>query len=279
VYQDFIFFTCNLPGTPESFCSSYIEPVLLENCTELGLVCENGFCVEGPECESDADCDDGLFCNGEETCVGGFCQAGTPVNCNDGVSCTVDSCNENTDSCDNVPNDDLCDDGLFCNGEEYCDAELGCQPGVPIDCSPFNIPGIATCTNDPDNNPFTFDFRPAFTSTCDEETDSCTIGDETISHTLETGKCGVECLSDSDCSEGEKCKEYKCIKEKEEKKKKKKAFEIDYCGDDYCDEEIGENEFNCPEDCVSVSRVGYYGAENLTEKVMRLGKEDEVFYY
>lgn len=29
-----------------------------------------------PECTTDADCDDGLFCNGEEVCVGGHCSPG-----------------------------------------------------------------------------------------------------------------------------------------------------------------------------------------------------------
>jgi hypothetical protein len=33
-----------------------------------------------------------------------------------------------TDSCDNVPDDTLCaDDGLFCNGAEFCDPVLGCS--------------------------------------------------------------------------------------------------------------------------------------------------------
>jgi len=31
------------------------------------------------------------------------CQAGTPVDGDDGVDCTIDSCNEATDSCDHVP--------------------------------------------------------------------------------------------------------------------------------------------------------------------------------
>ena len=45
-------------------------------------------------CSSDADCDDGLFCNGAETCDTGTgeCLPGTPVDCDDGVGCTVDAC-------------------------------------------------------------------------------------------------------------------------------------------------------------------------------------------
>ncbi|MCH8023454.1 MAG: DPP IV N-terminal domain-containing protein, partial [Candidatus Marinimicrobia bacterium] len=87
--------------------------------------------------------DDGLFCNGAESCVGGSCLAGTAVNCGDGVGCTDDSCNEGTDSCDNVANNANCDDGLFCNGSETCSATLDCQAGTAVNCND----GIA-CTVD-----------------------------------------------------------------------------------------------------------------------------------
>ena len=87
-------------------------------------------------CESDAECDDGLYCNGAETCDSeGLCQAGTVVSCDDGVSCTQDTCNESTDSCDYTPFDSLCDNGLFCDGAETCDAILGCQAATTTPCS------------------------------------------------------------------------------------------------------------------------------------------------
>ena len=82
------------------------------------------------DCLSDGECEDTLFCTGTETCdAHGHCQDGTAVHCDDGVACTDDSCNEGTDSCDNVPNDALCDNGLYCDGDETCDALLDCQPG------------------------------------------------------------------------------------------------------------------------------------------------------
>ncbi|MGB2988152.1 MAG: C25 family cysteine peptidase, partial [Phycisphaerae bacterium] len=106
----------------------------------------------GPECYDDGDCDDGLYCNGAETCVGGSCQDGTAVDCDDGVACTDDSCNEGTDSCDNVANDVNCDNGLWCDGAEWCDAVNDCQTETAPDCDD----GIA-CTDD----------------SCNESTDSC----------------------------------------------------------------------------------------------------------
>ncbi len=106
----------------------------------------------GPECTIPADCDDGLWCNGAEDCVSGSCVAGTPPNCNDGVGCTDDYCNESTDSCDNIVNDANCDNGQWCDGAETCHATLDCQTGTAPDCND----GVA-CTDD----------------SCNESTDSC----------------------------------------------------------------------------------------------------------
>jgi len=80
-------------------------------------------------CSGDEDCDDGNFCNGAESCVDGVCQSGPTVDCDDGIACTADLCNESNDSCENVINNAACDDGLFCNGDETCSATLGCQAG------------------------------------------------------------------------------------------------------------------------------------------------------
>jgi len=85
-------------------------------------------------CSSDPECSDGLFCNGAETCVATVCQPGTPPNCNDSIACTADSCNEGTDTCDHVPNNALCSDGLFCNGNEVCNVGSGCADG-PDPCT------------------------------------------------------------------------------------------------------------------------------------------------
>jgi len=101
-----------------------------------------------PACTTDADCDDGLYCNGAETCVAGVCQAGTPP-CDDGVACTIDSCDEATQSCTYTPDDTACAaDGWFDTGntrwvedtectekeqkeqeyrDYYCDPVLDCQ--------------------------------------------------------------------------------------------------------------------------------------------------------
>jgi hypothetical protein len=50
------------------------------------------------------------------------------VDCSDGVDCTVDTCDEAADACVYTANDNLCaDDGLFCNGTEFCDTGNDCS--------------------------------------------------------------------------------------------------------------------------------------------------------
>ena len=71
-------------------------------------------CPAAPACSVDGDCDDGLFCNGAETCSAGTCQPGTPITCpDDGIGCTADACDEATDACVSTPDDGLCQNGLF----------------------------------------------------------------------------------------------------------------------------------------------------------------------
>ncbi len=71
-------------------------------------------------------CDDGAYCNGVETCHLAFgCQAGRPIDCNDGVPCTEDRCDEESRQCLFTPNDQLCDDGNPCS-DVTCDPDAGC---------------------------------------------------------------------------------------------------------------------------------------------------------
>lgn len=112
-------------------------------------------------------CDDGLFCNEGETCMGGVCTGGDPTDCDDGLPCTADSCNEDTDVCDNVlqPGNCLIDGVCYMDGEfnpandcEVCDpatstsdwtlrpAGSECDDGNP--CTGTGAPGIGVDTCD-----------------------------------------------------------------------------------------------------------------------------------
>ncbi len=49
---------------------------------------------DDPECLINEDCDDGVFCNGYETCVLTICEAGIVDPCEEG-----ETCDEASDSC------------------------------------------------------------------------------------------------------------------------------------------------------------------------------------
>lgn len=73
-------------------------------------------------CMSDGECDDGNVCNGSETCVGGSCQAGVSLDCNDGDACTDDTCDA-LSGCQNDPI--VCNDGNSCTSDS-CNSSTGC---------------------------------------------------------------------------------------------------------------------------------------------------------
>ncbi len=52
-----------------------------------------------PECTTDRTCDDGLFCNGVESCETGTCVPGETILCDDGIECTIDLCDDELDAC------------------------------------------------------------------------------------------------------------------------------------------------------------------------------------
>ena len=168
-------------------------------------------------CTVNADCDDGAFCNGAETCnVGtGTCEAGTPVSCDDGVSCTVDSCNEATDSCDATPDNSLCDNGLFCDGAETCDAVAGCQAGTAVNCDDGVActvdacnEGSDSCDNTPDDsacdNGLFCDGAEVCNATlgCQDSADPCTGPGQTCNETSDVCEGGTGCLSEVDFESG-----------------------------------------------------------------------------
>lgn len=149
------------PG-PAVACLDDGFPCTVEACSELALGCETtlnnglcpggefcttGGCIAGDPCNVDADCNDGVACNGIEVCdlslgVPGFCAPGAFIDCDDAVPCTIDYCVE-PGACANEPFDGLCNDGNVCDGVETCDALLGCEAAAPPVCND----GIA-CTND-----------------------------------------------------------------------------------------------------------------------------------
>jgi hypothetical protein len=92
-------------------------------------------------CTDDGQCNDNDPCNGVETCVGGACQSGAPLSCDDGNVCTTDSCAAPA-GCQHANNTASCSDGNACTVGDAC-ASGSCVPGAAASCDDGNV-----CTDD-----------------------------------------------------------------------------------------------------------------------------------
>jgi hypothetical protein len=133
-----------------------------------------------PKCSSDADCSDGLYCNGAEKCVNSVCQAGTAIDCSSlNDQCNSGVCSETLGACVAQPKPDgtSCSNGLYCTVGETCQAGV-CKGETARDCSD----GIS-CTADTCNNDLKI---------CEHAWPACGLVD---------GCCGPTCNSnDPDCA-------------------------------------------------------------------------------
>lgn len=110
----------------------------------LAVLVAQASCV--PVCDTDADCDDGVWCNGDESCAvrslianlllpsrfrRGVCSDGEPPCCPAELDCSewgsryiaIEICNEAEQLCetgDECQVDEECDDGIWCTGDESC---------------------------------------------------------------------------------------------------------------------------------------------------------------
>ena len=117
-------------------------------------------------CRAHDDCDDGIYCNGVETCRVGDrsadprgCLRGEPVRCDDRIACTADRCDEDDQACRHeAPDADS--DG---HGSAACREASGSPLGDDCDDrDPTRHPGAAEVC-DPEGH--------------DEDCDPETVGD------------------------------------------------------------------------------------------------------
>jgi hypothetical protein len=153
------------PGVECQTCQeasdSCIDP-LGTACTSDGNVCSADQCDGLGACDHSVPsgattCDDGVFCDGIDTCAGPTCvSSGDP--CVPGSEC-ANVCDETHNTC-NLPAGTPCtDDTLFCNGTESCNGSGACAAHSGDPCPPLNTTD-ANCS-----------------TSCDESTDTCTLAD------------------------------------------------------------------------------------------------------
>ncbi|RLB48553.1 MAG: hypothetical protein DRJ42_22965, partial [Deltaproteobacteria bacterium] len=149
----------------------------------------------------DTACDNGFFCDGVEVCDAVMdCQAGPALDCDDAVTCTLDSCSEAAGGCVNTVDDGMCDDGTFCNGAELCSPTLDCQAGTPPVCD-----DTFACTDDSCDAGLDACLYTPFDARCDDSaycngTETCTVGVGCESGTAILCNDGIACSDDS-CNE------------------------------------------------------------------------------
>jgi hypothetical protein len=162
--------------------------------------------------------------------VNDYCEAGTPVQCDDGIDCTQDFCDETSDACEIEADHAFCDDGLFCNGAEICDTGSGCATGS--DPCPGEI-----CMEEND-------------TCCSVEVEVCNDGEDNDCDGLTdcydpdcngTPACPL-CDDDGLCDPGESCAT--CPGDC--------PGAAAGCGNGVCEPSLGEDCLSCAQDCNGV---------------------------
>lgn len=135
----------------------------------------------GDPCTDLSQCDDGIFCDGVEECVGGRCSGPRNAACRDRGGCATSTCVESRGCVVDIPSTTTCAAGEVCLPELGCSAPEGCTSDATCD------DGVA-CTDD----------------RCDTPTKRClhVAVDEKCSA---VGVCGVGVCLGADASDPSGC--------------------------------------------------------------------------
>lgn len=141
---------------------------------------------------TNAPCSDGDACTGKDLCVGGACQPGEPVSCDDDNVCTQDLCDAQV-GCLHSPVAGGCDDGNSCTQGDHC--QMGkCQGVGTVDCDDQN-----PCTDDlcdlEQGCHYQFNAKP-----CDDG-DLCTVGDLCAQGACTPGAEPLDCDDENVCTD------------------------------------------------------------------------------
>ncbi len=188
--------TCKLKAGSIVVCSTVGDTA----CAKNTCFPATGLCLKAPA-PPGTSCDDASACTGGDVCSGGVC-FGVPLDCQDNVACTLDSCDPKA-GCVNVANVGACGDNDACT-DDVCDPIGGCihqaKTGVPCDDANSCTQG-EQCGLGP-NGPKCFGGTQI---NCDDKnvctSDSCSLATGQCSHVKAVGCCA----SAADCSDGNAC--------------------------------------------------------------------------
>ena len=155
------------------------------------------------QCVTNADCpDDGLFCDGSESCdnFGQCIHSGDP--CTGGAECNSGPCDENT-HCATPAGTACTDDGNLCTADQ-CDGLGACTHPANVTCDDGQFcNGLETCN--PQDGTCVHPSAP----TCDDGI-VCTADSCDLTANNNTGGCVNApiancCTTDADCDDGDAC--------------------------------------------------------------------------
>jgi len=167
----------NSACTTEDVCAGGIcQGVGSTACDDLNP-CTEDICLDEGGCDyvllSAIPCSDQDLCTSGDACQDGQCQAGLPLDCDDGNPCTDDLCEPAT-GCFNPPVAGApCDDGDACTDGDACQDDGACASGTPLSCDDQNA-----CTKD-SCDPAAGCIHVNVDNPC-SDFDACTIGDECL---------------------------------------------------------------------------------------------------
>ncbi len=142
-------------------------------------------CTTATQCPIDA-------CTGVPSCEGGLCRYASPVQCDDGIPCTVDTCDP-ARGCARRPDNSLCDDRIACT-TDVCDATQGCRRSLDDTvCADPHRCTLDRCTE----------------SGCVHLPDDTLCGASTCN--ADTGCTGVACTVDLPCQPRACERELSCV--------------------------------------------------------------------
>ena len=154
----------------------------------IGLITTDAFADPCNQKPDGTTCDDHDACTVNDSCSGGVCVPGSPLNCDDGSLCTVDSCNTATGCVFTAKN---CDDSNACTADS-CDPTTGACVNTAITCDDNNA-----CTTDSCNS----------ATGCVNTAITCPVGE--FCDTA-TGAC-VICTSNAHCNDNNNCTADTCV--------------------------------------------------------------------
>jgi hypothetical protein len=215
--------------TADADCAAAAGPCLRAACN-IGT----GVCETTPLGVGEA-CDDGNPCTQTDRCDAQGACAGTPRACSDGIDCTDDACDPADGQCKYVLRDgfclmgvscvlegalerpdgcmvcdptldplaysrrpEVCDDSLFCNGQEDCDAgglcfsePSPCQQACLMNCDE----DLDECVPDPEDTPCE-DGAGCTRDACDGAGRCVSVPDDALCIPGGVSRCAPECSSD-----------------------------------------------------------------------------------